>query len=280
MAKRKNNNQKIQSYRLKRGRKAVGYLRTELVSGILVDIYSKKPDGPASKKPIVHDQRVSIQPENPRIKHAGLTADKYFSEEEIVKLYAAAEARMKTNRGRTTHFILKMLLSTGLRASELCTLCIDHTPVVLGVDELRVLGKGNKIRPVPILSELSDYIRWYVKKVRPSYVRRPMKKTDLSNPLILGESGKAYTRQLLYKRIHCLGIVAGLDKKTGVHRCRHSFGTHAYRSGMDLVTLQNIMGHDDINTTTIYAKADQSKTREMLRKVFTLRAKNSIHCQD
>ena len=143
----------------------------------------------------------------------------------------------------------------------------DLEQIISAWPELRILGKGNKIRPFPIQPELSDYIKWFVKEVRPNYIRRPMRKRDWSQPLIFKESGEPYDRRSLYRRINRLRKRAGLEKRAGVHRCRHSFGTHAYRSGMDLVTLQDLMGHSDINTTTVYAKADRSKTLEMLKKV-------------
>ena len=234
---------------LKLNGKIVGYERwTHTGSGVMRRTTSFTIDGPETG-PIPHDRRCIYR--TPAKKTTGrLTADKYFTADEITSLYAAA-ARQGGNRGRVTEFILTILLQTGLRASELCDLKVADTPVVLGSDELRVMGKGSKVRPVPLLPETSDKIRRFVKKIRPGYVRRPMKVKDSNQPLILTETGDPYNRHLLYDRIHRLGQIAGLKKIAGTHRCRHSFATHFFRSTQDIVQLSAILGHANINTTAI-----------------------------
>lgn len=267
MPKRKAN-QKPQIIVLKLKGVIVGYERWDLRGDVLRRSVSETLDGP-DRGEITHDQRTQYRTAAKKT-NGELTADRYYTVDEINQLYRQAGQHRETLRGSTTHFILSLLLGSGIRASELCGLTVANTPTVLGVDQIKVLGKGSKIRPVPILPELSEYIKWYVKNIRPKLVKRPMRKRDPEQPLILTESGKPYTRQLLWQRIHNLGKRAGLVKSAGVHRCRHSFGTHCYQNGMDLVTIQTILGHTDLNTTTIYARADKSKAQDMLRKVGVL----------
>ncbi len=243
----------------------VGFERWELIDGYMRARYSETLDGPAVGI-VYHDQRVKYRTA-PTKTTGDLTGDKYYESPEIDALFLEAGKRSGSNRGQTTMFILTLLIGSGIRASELCGLRVADTPFVLNADQLRVMGKGSKLRPVPILPELSEYIAWYIRNVRRHYVRRPMKKRDWTQPLILTETGRAYDRKLLWKRINRIGKRAGLEKMAGVHRCRHSYGTHGYRSGIDIVSLQRILGHVSVSTTQIYARCDPSKAQEMLRKV-------------
>lgn len=248
---------------LKRSGKTVGYQRWRPgAQGILRCITSITLDGPECGY-IPHTNRVQYRTA-PKKTTGRLTADKFYTPAEIAKLYTAARQAGGV-RGAMTEFILLMLLNTGLRATELCELKVKDTPVSLGVDELSVLGKGNKLRPVPILPELSEKIRRYVKDIRPKFIRRAMKVKDRDQPLLLRENGQPYTRQLLYDRISRLGRIAGLTKQAGVHRCRHTFATHYFRTTQDIVQLCAILGHSNINTTAIYAKPDETAVQQQLR---------------
>jgi len=264
MRRKQRQQKRPQTVVLKLDGKVVGYESWEANGdGFMRSRISETLDGPPCG-PIPHDQRCLYR--TPSKKTTGrLTADKFYTSDEIKALYHAANIT-NSIRGKTTAFILAMLLNTGLRATELCELPISHTPFVLGVDQLKVLGKGNKIRPVHILPELSEKIRWYVKNIRPKFIVRPMRVKDYSQPLLLRENGQPYNRVLLWKRIHRLGERAGLKKAAGVHRCRHTYATHRFQKGMDIVTLQGQLGHTNINTTAIYAKADETATQAMLRQ--------------
>ncbi|MBN1377838.1 MAG: tyrosine-type recombinase/integrase [Gammaproteobacteria bacterium] len=211
-----------------------------------------------------------------------ITSVKYLTSQETEALKDHLYARAVNRRGQVTLFIVLLLLGSAMRVSEACDLLVKDTPVGLGENALSVLGKGGRLRLIPILPELAELIKDYVKYIRPSLVCRPMKVRDYDQPLLLAEKGLPMTRQQVYKRIRAAAKAAGITKKIGAHTLRHTYATQFYRKTQDLRMLQQILGHSNINTTTVYAQTDIDKAVDNLKKVFIFNVRNtfSIKCRD
>jgi integrase/recombinase XerD len=154
--------------------------------------------------------------------------------------------------------IIALLYSSGLRASELCGLRPGDLMIAEGV--LRVQGKGNKQRLVPVGREAIAAIEAYVAGARGKLLR------GKACPfLFVGNRGRALSRQILWGILRRHGIAAGA---AGVspHRLRHSFATHLLEGGADLRSVQTMLGHADIGTTQIYTQVAASHLRKVLLK--------------
>ncbi len=195
-----------------------------------------------------------------------ITSAKYLTGAEVDRFKRHLASRAVGRRGLITQFILLMLWGTGLRATELCKLTVNETPIGQDVDALHVLGKGGQVRQVWITPELSRLIRWFVREVRPSLVRRPMRKRDYDQPLILSENGRPYDRKLLWRRISRSARRAGIRKRVGVHTQRHTYATGLYQVLGDPILVQKLLGHRDLNTTTVYAQTNATEVPERLQK--------------
>jgi integrase/recombinase XerD len=154
--------------------------------------------------------------------------------------------------------LLEFLYATGLRVSELISVAVKD------VDEaerlVRVVGKGNRERIVPVGDVAIGYMQRYVKEVRSRIVRRRLS----GDALFLSMRGRPLTRYAVWKilKIH-LGR-AGIDKPVSPHTFRHSFATHLLEGGADLRSVQELLGHADISTTQIYTHLDREFLREVI----------------
>ena len=200
-----------------------------------------------------------------------ITPDKFFEVDEIQKIYELLMRRRETDARRNyiNMFLVDMLLGTGLRAAELCSLRIDQTPVVFTVDKIWIQGKGKKTRIITIRPELSDAIRDYVANIRPSLLPRKIKRSDTTAPLLFTEYGHPFNRRLLYDRLRRIGIKAGILKTVGPHKFRHTYATTFVRETHDILALQGQMGHSSVNTTAVYAKVDDGRLGSMLSNIGT-----------
>jgi site-specific recombinase XerD len=207
-----------------------------------------------------------------------ITPDKYFRADEIEKIYESLSLRQKTSARRhyINLFLVDMLLGTGLRASELCNLRVEQTPVVLGVDKIWVKGKGNKTRIIAIRPELSEIIHDYVENIRPSLLPRKIKRRDYTAPLLFTEYSNPFNRKLLYSRLRRIGIWAGILKNVGPHRFRHTYATTLYQQTHDILAVQSQLGHSDVSTTAVYAKTDSDRIVGMLGNISTLRVRTTL----
>jgi len=152
--------------------------------------------------------------------------------------------------------ILETLYSCGLRVSEAVNLKISQ--LYLDAGFIRVWGKGDKERLVPIGSSAVKYIRVYLKDIR---VHVTVKKGN-ENILFLNKSGTKLSRVMIFYIIKDLALKAGIKKTVSPHTFRHSFATHLVEGGADLRAVQEMLGHASITTTEIYTHLD----REFLRK--------------
>ncbi len=167
---------------------------------------------------------------------------------------------LSTNEGERNRAMLETLYSCGLRVTELISLQISD----LFFDEgfIKVTGKGDKQRFVPINVETQKYISIYMKEIR-THIKV---KKGFEDTLFLNRRGKILTRNMVFIIIKELAIKAEIDKKVSPHTFRHSFATHLLENGADLRSIQQMMGHESITTTEIYMHLDKSFLKGVIEK--------------
>ncbi len=177
-----------------------------------------------------------------------------LSFEEIESIIAAID--LSKAEGQRNKAILETMYSCGLRVSEVTALRISH--VYLDAGFIRVIGKGDKERLVPVGRSAAKYIRFYLEHVRAQ--ARPVPGNE--DILFLNNRGAALSRVMIFLIIKELAAKAGIEKTVSPHTFRHSFATHLVEGGADLRAVQEMLGHESITTTEIYTHLD----REFLRK--------------
>jgi integrase/recombinase XerD len=167
-----------------------------------------------------------------------------------------------TPRGRRDAAMIELAYASGLRVSELVTLPLADVNLHGGF--VRVTGKGNKTRVVPIHGEALRRIERYIAEDRPQFVRDPAERA-----LFLTDRGRGMTRQAFWKALRNHARRAGVRLPGGAvspHKLRHSFATHLVERGADLRAVQAMLGHADISTTQIYTQVSQAHMIEQARK--------------
>lgn len=170
-----------------------------------------------------------------------------------------AEIDMSKEEGQRNRAMLETLYGSGLRVSELVGLKRSH--LLLDQDFIRVIGKGNKERIVPIGREAKKHIELYLVHYRKG--REVVKGHE--DILFLNRRGTGISRVMVFNIIKDLCKKAGIKKTVSPHTFRHSFATHLVEGGADLRAVQEMLGHESIITTEIYTHLD----REFLRDVIT-----------
>jgi integrase/recombinase XerD len=165
-----------------------------------------------------------------------------------------------TPEGERNRAIIETLYSCGLRVSELITLKISD--LFFDQDFIKVTGKGNKQRFVPINSFTVDVINRYRNEVR-IHIKTDPKHKDT---LFLNRRGKGLTRAMIFHVIKQLAIKSSLDKSISPHTFRHSFATHLLENGADLRSIQMMMGHESITTTEIYMHVDRKHLHKIMEQ--------------
>jgi integrase/recombinase XerD len=185
--------------------------------------------------------------ESPRV---GRKLPDTLSVEEIDNLIDAVD--LSSNEGERNRAILETLYGCGLRVSELVELKISD----LFFDEgfIKITGKGNKQRLVPIAEVTERYISIYKDQSR---CHQSIQKAD-SDTLFLNRRGKKLTRAMIFTIIKRLAVEIDLQKTISPHTFRHSFATHLLENGADLRSIQMMLGHESITTTEIYVHLDRS----------------------
>ena len=179
-----------------------------------------------------------------------------LSQEDIDALLAAID--LSHPQGERNRTILETMYSCGLRVSELITLKISDLFFEEGF--IRVLGKGNKERYVPIHKEAERYILIYKKTIRIHI----QPKKGFEDTLFLNRRGKGLTRQMIFIILKDLAFKIDLKKKISPHTLRHSFATHLLQNGADLRAIQQMLGHESITTTEIYVHVDKTYLKEVV----------------
>jgi len=181
-----------------------------------------------------------------------------LSIEEIDNLIKAID--LSKPEGQRNKAMLETLYCCGLRVSELVGLKISD--VFFDEGYVRVIGKGNKQRLVPLGKSAHKYIRIYMDDVR-SHLAIQKSSEDI---VFLNRNGRKMTRVMVFLIIQQLAVKTGLNRTISPHTFRHSFATHLVEGGADLRAVQEMLGHESITTTEIYTHLDREYLREAIMK--------------
>lgn len=222
------------------------YTHARIISGIK-----------AFYKYLMYEDRITEDPaqllEAPKL---GRKLPDTLSYQEIVQLLEAIP--LGEPEGHRNRAMLEMLYSSGLRVSELTEL--KKGQVFEDVGFLRVTGKGNKERLVPIGKDALKYLNIYKNEVR---VHQTIAKGH-EEFVFLNRRGKKLTRVMIFLIIKKTTEMAGIEKNISPHTFRHSFATHLIEGGADLRAVQEMLGHESITTTEIYTHLDRDYLRQVL----------------
>ena len=181
-----------------------------------------------------------------------------LSFEEIESIIAQID--LSKPEGGRNKAILETLYSCGLRVTELVNLRISC--LFMDVGFIRVIGKGDKERLVPIGSEAIKYINIYKNEIRVHIKVKP----GQEDFLFLNRRGSKLTRVMIFLMLKELATKAGITKSISPHTFRHSFATHLVEGGADLRAVQEMLGHESITTTEIYTHLDREYLRDTLQQ--------------
>ena len=154
--------------------------------------------------------------------------------------------------------IIEMLYSCGIRVTELCNL--EMSNLFIDEDLIRVMGKGNKERLLPLGVRSKKYVSDYIKHSRNSHIKK-----SGSSFLFVSRNGNQLTRAMINIILNKWTQVSGLKKSVSPHKLRHSFATHLLEGGADLRFVQALLGHSDISTTQIYTHIDKHYLKEVYK---------------
>ena len=166
---------------------------------------------------------------------------------------------LKRRGGLRDRAILETLYATGMRVSELTHLRLEDVNLEVGF--IRCLGKGNKERIVPLGRKAIMWLKRYIEKERPYFLKR-----RFTNVLFLSRLNKRISRQSIWKMIKRYARKARIRKEIRPHILRHSFATHLLERGADLRSVQEMLGHSDISTTQVYTHINKDRLKMIHRK--------------
>jgi len=191
--------------------------------------------------------------EGPKI---GMKLPEVLSLVEIDQLISAID--LSSKEGERNRALLETLYSCGLRVSELIGLQLSN--ILFDEGFIKVLGKGNKERIVPIGKTAKKYIHFYLEHRR----NHQEIDKDAVDILFLNNRGKQLTRVMIFTIIKRLAKKAGIQKNISPHTFRHSFATHLVDGGADLRAVQEMLGHESITTTEIYTHLDRQYLKDAI----------------
>ncbi|WP_252180500.1 site-specific tyrosine recombinase XerD [Endozoicomonas sp. 4G] len=184
----------------------------------------------------------------------GRPLPKSLTEADVENLLAAPD--LDTDLGIRDRCMLELLYACGLRVSELVNLSLDQINQRQGI--VRIQGKGDKERLVPMGEEALNWLHRYLKESRPFLITNPD-----SRVLFPGRNSKPMTRQTFWHRIKHHGITANIQGPVSPHVLRHAFATHLLNHGANLRVVQLLLGHSDLSTTQIYTHIAQQRLSEL-----------------
>ena len=199
--------------------------------------------------------------ETPKI---GVKLPDTLSEQEINSLISAID--LSKAEGERNRAMLETMYSCGLRVSELIDLKISDLFFEEGF--IKIVGKGNKERFVPIHSSAQNYIMLYINEIRTQLTI----KKGFEDTLFLNRRGKSLSRQMIFMILKALAIKINLNKKISPHTFRHSFATHLLKNGADLRAIQQMLGHESITTTEVYVHLDTSYLKKIVEKYHPIKS--------
>ena len=154
--------------------------------------------------------------------------------------------------------IIELLYSCGIRVTELCNL--EMSNLFIDEDLIRVMGKGNKERLLPLGVRSKKYLGDYIKHSRNSHIKK-----SGSSFVFVSRNGNQLTRAMINIILNKWTQISGLKKSVSPHKLRHSFATHLLEGGADLRFVQALLGHSDISTTQIYTHIDKHYLKEVYK---------------
>lgn len=178
--------------------------------------------------------------------------------DEIIKMLEVID--LSKPEGIRNRAILETLYGSGLRVSELVNL--QKSDLFAKEKIVRITGKGNKQRLVPLGDFALDFIQTYLTEVQ---VYQKIQK-GFENFVFLNRNGKALTRNMIFLIVQKTAELAGIRKKVSPHTFRHSFATHLLENGADLRSIQVLLGHESITTTEIYTHIDTRYLQQVMEK--------------
>lgn len=179
----------------------------------------------------------------------GIKLPNYLTIEEVDKLLSIPD--INTFKGLRDKTMLEIMYSCGLRVSELISL--KKKDINIKNSFIRIIGKGNKERIIPIGEIALEYLNKYFELL--SY----NSKLNNSKNVFINKNGLPLTRQYFFKIIKYYSIKANINKNISPHTLRHSFATHLLENGAPLIAVKNLLGHESINTTQIYTHVNERK---------------------
>lgn len=199
----------------------------------------------------------NIRTDNPVASHKtpklGRALPKDLSEQDVESLIHAPD--VNTSLGLRDRAMLEVLYACGLRVSELINLRIDL--INLNQGYLRILGKGNKERLVPLGQIAGEWIEKYIQDARPQLYK------SATDYLFLTQHGGIMSRQNFWYAIKRYALQANIQTELSPHTLRHAFATHLLNHGADLRVVQMLLGHSDLSTTQIYTHVAQVRMQQL-----------------
>jgi integrase/recombinase XerD len=165
---------------------------------------------------------------------------------------------LSTEDGFRSRTMIEVLYSSGLRVSELVNLKLSD--IYFDIECLKILGKGNKERLVPIGKEAQSYLKTFINEYRTLI---SIKKSN-ENYVFLNKRGSKMSRVWVFLFIQKISLSSGIQKKISPHTFRHSFATHLVEGGADLRAVQQMLGHESITTTEIYTHIDRHYLQQII----------------
>jgi len=184
----------------------------------------------------------------------GRPLPKAMSEQQVEDLLNAPD--IQTSLGVRDRAMLETLYATGLRVSELVELTLLEISLQAGV--LRIVGKGNKERLVPLGEQAVDWIERYQQDARSELLKQKR-----SDAMFVTTRGAGMTRQAFWHIIKKHALKAGIEQGLSPHTLRHAFATHLINHGADLRSVQMLLGHADLSTTQIYTHIARERLQSM-----------------
>ena len=175
-----------------------------------------------------------------------------LSEEDINKLL---DIKLNDAYSYRNKAMLELMYSSGLRVSELLNLELSNIDFIMNL--VRIYGKGNKERIVPIDDVATKYLYEYI-----NIYRNTLLKNNVSNILFLNSRGDKLSRQGFFKILREIALEKGIKRDISPHTLRHSFATHLLDHGADLRSIQTMLGHENIETTQIYTHVSNNYIKE------------------
>ena len=192
--------------------------------------------------------------DNPRLDR---TLPDVLTVEEIDAMLATFD--MTSAKGSRDSAMVEVLYSCGLRVSELTSLKISD--LFFGEGYIRIVGKGDKQRLVPISSVARDKIQYYMD------FRTPASRSEAT--VFLNNRGKPITRVMVFNIIKQAALMAGIDKQISPHTLRHSYATHLLEGGANIRQVQELLGHESILTTEVYTHVNRKHLRSVVEDSFS-----------